>query len=64
MSRENRISTVIGVTTILLSVFASMVGVLWYTAQIAYQIEVNSKNIEANSAKIGKLTEIIIKERK
>ena len=64
MSQQARWELKIGAITIALSILGSMLGTVWYAAQISQQVESNRKAIEDLSDRMVELTKIIVKEKR
>jgi hypothetical protein len=64
MSQETKKELKFGIMSVLFGIFGSLMGTIWYSAQLAKQVEHNSAQIQNLSGKIEKLTEVIIEAQK
>ena len=64
MSQQKKWELSIGAITILLSMAGSLMGTVWYAAQISHQVEANRKAIDDISDRMVELTKIIVKEKR
>ena len=64
MSEQAKMELKLGVITVLITVMGSLTATVWYSAQLAHKVEMNAEHLRQIDAKIAKITELIIKEKR
>ena len=63
MSKEDK-DLRVGVVSILVTIFLSLLGTIWYTAEVFHQVEVNTEHLYKVDMKLMEMSKIIFKDKK
>ena len=64
MSEKTKAELRVAIATILITVTGSLIATVWYSAQLAHRVAVNTDHLKRIDKKIEKMAEIILKEKK